>query len=461
MDWANPSPFFLFMTTLNFPKDFIWGVAASAYQIEGAWNEDGRGESIWDRYVHTPYHIQTGETGDNACDHYHRMPEDVAIIKQFGFPYYRFAISWSRVVPDGKGPANKKGLDFYDRLVDELLKAGIQPKTTLYHWDLPQALQDKGGWPTRDTSDRFAEYARFVFDRLGDRVRFWSTHNEPWVAAFLGYGTGLHAPGICDYSQAYQAAHHLLLAHGKTMQVFRQGGYKGEIGLILNLNGLTPASNSQPDIDATQRVHDETHALFLDPIFKGEYPQRLFDFIGSHQPKVKAGDVELIHQPMDYMGLNYYNTDIVSYDVFAGLNKARITPYSAAGWGQTEMKWGIHPMGLKDELVYIKENYGNPKLYVTENGCAMPDIPDDKGFVADWDRIHYIKSHIHGLHEAIQAGVNVHGYFVWSVFDNFEWERGYGPRFGLIRVNYETMQRIPKQSAYWFSKVVKENSISI
>ncbi|MBI3150658.1 MAG: beta-glucosidase [Chloroflexi bacterium] len=449
------------MTTLNFPKDFVWGVAASAYQIEGAWNEDGRGESIWDRFAHTPYHIQTGENADRACDHYHRMPEDVALFKQFGFPYYRFAISWSRVVPTGEGKANKKGLDFYDRLVDELLKAGIQPKTTLYHWDLPQNLQDKGGWPERDTADRFAEYARFVFDRLGDRVRLWSTHNEPWVAAFLGYASGVHAPGLCDYSQAYQAAHHLLLAHGKTVQLFREGGYKGEIGLILNLNGLTPASDSQSDIDATQRVHDETHALFLDPVFKGEYPQRLFDFIGPHQPNVKAGDVELIHQPMDYFGLNYYNTDVVSYDVFAGLNKARITPYSSAGWGQTDMKWGIHPAGLKNELMHIKENYGNPKMYVTENGCAMPDVPDENEFVADWERIHYIKSHIQSLHEAIQEGVNVQGYFVWSVFDNFEWERGYGPRFGLVRVNYETQERIPKQSAHWFSKIIKQNAVTI
>jgi beta-glucosidase len=385
----------------------------------------------------------------------------VAIIKQFGFPYYRFAVSWSRVVPTGEGRVNKKGLDFYDRLVDELLKAGVHPKTTLFHWDLPQSLQDKGGWPNRDTTDRFTEYARFVFDRLGDRVNFWSTHNEPWVAAFLGHATGLHAPGICDYSQAYQAAHHLLLAHGKTIQTFRQGGYKGEIGLLLNLNGLSPASNSQADIDATRRVHDETHALFLDPIFKGVYPQRLFDFIGTHQPKVKAGDLELIHQPMDYLGLNYYNTDTVTYDIFAGLNKARTTPYSSAGWGQTEMKWGIHPMGLKDELFYIKKNYGNPKLYVTENGCAMPDIPDEKGFVADWDRINYLRSHLQVLHETIKEGVNVNGYFVWSILDNFEWERGYGPRFGLVRVNYETLKRTPKKSAYWFSEVEKQNSISI
>ena len=460
MDWAKPSPF-LFMTTLNFPKDFVWGVAASAYQIEGAAREDGRGESIWDRFADTPYHILNNDNAKKACGHYHLMPGDVALIRQFGFPYYRFAISWSRVVPTGEGRPNPKGLDFYDRLVNELLKAGIQPKTTLYHWDLPQNLQDKGGWANRDTTDRFAEYAGYVFNRLGDRVQFWSTHNEPWVAAFLGYATGVHAPGICDYSQAYQAAHHLLLAHGKTVQLFRQGGYKGQIGLILNLNGLLAASESQADIDATRRVHDETHALFLDPVFKGEYPQMLFDFIGPHQPKVKAGDMELIRQPIDYLGLNYYNTDLVSYDVFGGLNKARLTPYSAGGWGRTDMNWGIDPDGLKRELLYVTENYGNPKLYVTENGCATPDTPDEKGFVADWDRIRYIQAHLQSLHEAIQQGADVRGYFVWSILDNFEWERGYGPRFGLVRVNYETLERIPKQSAYWFSEVAKQNSIPI
>ncbi|MCJ7433566.1 MAG: family 1 glycosylhydrolase, partial [Anaerolineales bacterium] len=227
------------------------------------------------------------------------------------------------------------------------------------------------------------------------------------------------------------------------------------------LNGLTPASNSQADRDATQRVHDETHALFLAPVFKGEYPQRLFDFIGAHQPKIWAGDMELIRQPMDYFGLNYYNTDHVSYDVFSGLNKARLTPYSAPSWGLTEMKWGIHPMGLKNELLYIKEKYGNPKVYVTENGCAMPDVPDQNGFVADWDRIRYVQAHLQALHEAIQEGANVHGYFLWSILDNFEWERGYGPRFGLVHVDYETMERIPKQSAYWFSEVVKQNAITI
>lgn len=449
------------MTTLNFPKGFIWGAAASAYQIEGAWNEDGKGESIWDRFTRWEAHILNGDNGDVACDHYHRYEEDVALIKSLGIPYYGFTFAWTRILPQGHGAVNQKGLDFYSRLVDELLNAGIQPKGTLFHWDLPQTLQEVGGWTSRETVEHFAEYAQIVFDHLSDRVKLWATHNEPWVAAFLGYAQGLHAPGICDYSKAYQAAHHLLLSHGRAVQVFRQGGYKGEIGFILNLNGLIPATNGDEDLAATKRVHDETHALFLDPVFKGAYPQALLDYIGVHQPKIHANDLDIIRQPVDFFGLNHYNTDIVSYDVFGGLNKARLTPYSAPGWGCTQMNWGIDPEGIKRELIYLKENYDLPKIYVTENGCAMPDVPDAKGFVADWDRIHFLKAHLHKVHEAIEAGVDVQGYFTWSIFDNFEWERGYGPRFGLVRVDYETLERIPKQSAYWFRDTVKGNSITI
>jgi beta-glucosidase len=270
----------------------------------------------------------------------------------------------------------------------------------------------------------------------------------------------MHAPGICDYSGAYQTAHHMLLAHGKAVQGYRQGGYNGQIGLILNLNGLIPASNSDEDKAATQRVHDETHALFLDPVFKGEYPQALFDFVGPHQPKVQAGDLQLIQQPINFLGLNYYNSDLVSFDIHGGPNKARLMPYSAPGWGRTEMNWGIHPAGIKGEVLHIKEHYGNPDLYITENGCAMPDEPDDNEFVADWDRIRYLKAHLHALHEAIQEDVNLKGYFVWSIFDNFEWERGYGPRFGLVRVNYQSLKRTPKQSAYWYRDVIAKNLIS-
>ena len=433
----------------------------SAYQIEGAWNEDGKGESIWDRFVRWPAHVLNGDTGDVACDHYHRHAEDVALLKSLGIPSYGFSLSWSRILPEGRGPVNPKGLDFYSRLVDELLEAGIRPKATLFHWDLPQALQDLGGWPRRDTAEYFADYARIVFDRLADRVKLWATHNEPRVAAFAGYGIGVHAPGLCDYSQAYQAAHHLLLSHGKAVQVFRQGGYGGEIGLILDLQGALPASDRDEDREAAQRVHDETHGVFLDPVFRGEYPQLLFDYIGAHQPEVRPGDLDLIHQPLDYLGVNHYFTDLISFDVFGGLNKARNTPYSAPGWGRTEMGWGIHPAGLKRELMLLKENYGNPPIYLTENGCAMPDVPDENGVVNDWDRIRYIQAHLQALHEAIQAGANVKGYFAWTLLDNFEWQNGYSAKFGLVRVEPPTLRRIPKQSAHWYGRVIANNGFTI
>jgi beta-glucosidase len=445
----------------TFPQNFLWGAAASAYQIEGAYNEDGKGESIWDRFTRWEAHVLNGDNGNTACDHYHRYKEDVALMKSLRIPCYGFTIAWTRILPEGRGTINQKGLDFYSRLADELLNAGIQPKATLFHWDLPQALQDAGGWPHRGTAEYFAEYARIVFDRLADRVKLWATHNEPWVSAFLGHAHGIHAPGLCDYSQAYQAAHHILLSHGRAVQVFRQGGYGGKIGIILNLNGLVPASDDERDIAATQRVHDETHALFLDPVFKGKYPQRLFEYVGGHQPKVQANDLDIIHQPIDFFGLNHYNTDLVSFDLFGGLNKARLTPYSAASWGRTDMNWGIHPMGLKNEVMYMKEQYGNPVLYLTENGCAIPDVPDENDFVCDWDRIRFLQAHIRALHEAIQAGANVHGYFVWSILDNFEWERGYTQRFGLVRVNFDTLKRTPKQSAYWFRDVIAKNGFTV
>ena len=326
---------------------------------------------------------------------------------------------------------------------------------------MPQELQRRGGWPSRETVDRFAEYAAAVFGRLADRVMIWATHDEPWVAAFLGYGTGVHAPGLCDYSQAYQAAHHLLLAHGRTVQHFRQAGCRGEIGLLLNLNGLIPDSDREADVAAAQRVHDETHALFLDPVFKGTYPQCLFDFIGPHQPQIQAGDMEQIHQPIDFLGLNYYNTDRVAFDVFGGPNKARLIPHSAPGWSRTEMGWGIDPDGLRREVLHVTEMYGRPKIYLTENGCAMPDVPNASGYVADWDRIRYLCAHIHALHQAIQEGADVRAYYAWSILDNFEWERGYGHRFGLIRVDYTSLRRIPKQSAYWYGEVIRRNGVII
>lgn len=447
------------MPLLQFPDNFLWGASASAYQIEGAYNEDGKGPSIWDRFVEEPAHVVGGQHGRKAIDHYHRMPEDVALMAELGLPSYSFTVSWTRILPEGRGKVNAKGLDFYSRLVDSLLEAGIQPKATLFHWDLPQALQEQGGWAARKTSDYFADYAREVVAALQDRVKLWATINEPWVAAFLGYATGLHAPGICDYSQAYAAAYHLMLAHGKAVQVFRSEAPDGEIGLVLNLNGLIPASDKDEDVAATRRVFAETHDLFLDPLFKGEFPEDLFEFIGSHRPEIKATDGDITSQPLDFLGLNHYNSDLVSYDVHAGLLKARLRPYSAPGWGQTEMHWGIHPLGLYGELLHLKENYGNPRVIITENGAAFPDNVDAEGQVHDTARINFLRAHLQAAHRAIEEGANVHGYYVWSIFDNFEWERGYGPRFGIVHIDYETLQRIPKQSAHWFREVIRNNAV--
>lgn len=447
--------------TLHFPEDFQWGAAASAYQIEGARDEDGKGKSIWDLFVRLPDRIMHGDTGDVACDHYHRMPEDVRLMKQIGLPSYSFTVSWPRVLPEGEGEVNERGLDFYDRLVDRLLEAGISPKVTLYHWDLPQALQEKGGWPHRDSINWFTDYARVVFERLSDRVNMWATHNEPWVAAFMGYGQGIHAPGICDATKAFQTAHHLMMAHARAVELFRQSGYPGEIGLILNLNGLRPASDSEEDRAACQRVYDETHSLFLDPLYRHQFPNQFFDWLGPHAPDIQPGDLEAIAGSTDYLGLNHYNTDFVRHDHFGGWLKARLEPYAAPGWGKTEMGWGINPEGLKQELLNLKENYGNPKVYVTENGCAAPDTPDENGFVRDLDRIRFLKAHLIALHEALKEGANVHGYYTWSVFDNFEWERGYSKRFGLVRVNYQTLERIPKLSAHWYRNVIRDNAVQL
>jgi beta-glucosidase len=439
----------------------LWGATTSAYQIEGAWNEDGKGEGIWDSFSHRPYNILNGDTGDVACDHYHRMPQDVALIKELGLFSYSFSISWPRVLPLGRVAVNEKGFDFYNRLVDQLLEAGILPVVTLNHWDYPQALEDAGGWPVRDSVDWFADYARVVFDRLGDRVTTWMTHNEPWVVAFLGYATGVHAPGLCDYSKAYQVVHHLLLSHGVTVQLFRQGGYKGEIGIVLNLEGYEPASEREADRAAYQRVYEESASLFLDPLFNGHYPEMLFDWIGPHQPRVLAGDLDLIGQPIDFLGVDYYRTHTVSHAINGTLLKAELGPLPALGWGQTEMGWGINPRGLTATLLDVKERCGDLKVFIAENGCALRDVPDETGFVADQGRVNYLSAHLQAALEAVDAGVNLGGYYVWSLMDNFEWSMGYGPRFGLVRVEYETGKRIPKGSAYWFREVIEQNGIDI
>lgn len=444
----------------QFPDDFLWGAATSSYQIEGAWDADGKGENVWDRFSHKPYRVMNGDTGDVACDHYHWMPEDVAIMRELGLQSYRFSVSWARVLPEGRGAVNEKGLDFYDRLVDELLAADIKPNATLNHWDFPQAMQDAGGWPHRDSADWFAEYAQVMFERLGDRVDYWATHNEPWVVAFVGYAMGRMAPGLNDYSKAFQSVHHLLLAHGRAVQIYRQGGYPGKIGIVLNMGHIQPASDSEADRDAARRVYESFVPLFLGPIYEGRYPERLFDWIGPQAPDVQEGDMELIHRPIDWVGINYYHTQSVRHNVHAGGVNAEVHTVSEPAWGRTVMDWGIAPGGLKHVLLDVDEKYGSPALFVTENGTALEDTPDETGYVYDTGRANFIRGHLLAVHDAIQAGADVRGYYVWSFLDNFEWAWGYGPRFGIVRVNFDTLARTPKHSALWYRDVIAQNAVA-
>ncbi|MUL36724.1 GH1 family beta-glucosidase [Gloeocapsopsis dulcis] len=443
----------------RFPEKFLWGVATSAYQIEGAWNEDGKGQSIWDTFAHRPYTIHNNENGDIACNHYHQMPEDVALMKELGQQTYRFSISWSRVLPQGVGAINHKGLDFYDQLVDRLLDAEIIPNATLFHWDLPQALQDRGGWHNRDSVSWFCEYAQVMFARLGDRVPLWCTHNEPWSHAFQGHSFANHAPGIASAAQAYQTVHHLLLSHGRAVQLFRQEGYNGEIGIVLSFRHYLPASDSESDRAASQRAYDDKVSMFLQPLFRGHYPEHLINWLGTQAPQIHDGDLELIQQPIDYLGINYYYTLSISFASSGGLLKLKSAPFSAPGWGHTEMGWGVNPEGLKAVLLDIKENYGNLKVYITENGCALKDQSDATGLVADWGRVNYLRDHLRAIHEAIQTGANIQGYYLWSFLDNFEWSNGYRPRFGIVRIDFDTCKRIPKQSAYWYKEAIARNGI--
>lgn len=463
----------------TFPPGFLWGAATSAYQIEGAWDEDGKGESIWDRFVRQPGKIAGGATGDIACDHYHRMPADVALMKELGLQAYRFSIAWSRVLPAGRGAVNQRGLDFYDRLVDELGQAGIAANVTLHHWDLPQALQDEGGWPRRDCADWFADYAQVVFERLGDRVALWATHNEPIVPSLLGWGAGGGvAPGLTDVAASYQAAHTMNLAHGRAVQVFRQGAYSGKIGIVLDLHGMVPASSSATDELACQRTRENAQGIFFDPIFLGRYPEYLMEWLGPLRPQIEDGDLAQIHQPLDFLGLNYYFTQEVRHcedaadglDAGLGVNSGA-TPEAklrAKGGlfqaerkmltlpplGHTELGWGIYPQGLGAVLRRVAAATGNLPVYITENGCAMADQPGTDGFVQDDSRIDYLRRHLIEVQQAIREGIDVRGYFAWSLMDNFEWGAGYRPRFGIVRVDYDTMRRIPKASARWYREVI-------
>jgi beta-glucosidase len=442
---------------ITFPKNFLWGAATASYQIEGAWNEDGKGEGIWDRFSHLPYRIANGDTGDISCDHYHRSADDVALMHSLGLQAYRFSISWPRVLPQGKGKINPAGMDFYDRLVDDLLRTGITPNVTLYHWDLPQAIQDLGGIPNRDFVPLFVEYAQKVFDRLGDRVPMWATFNEPSMATHAAYGGEGFAPGLADMSQAKQAAHHLLLAHGETVREFRSRSLPGKIGIVVDLHAYEPQTDAQADLDAANRAKQHAWNFWLDPIFFGRYPQELMDWLGPIAPRVLAGDMLTIKTPIDFLGINHYFSLSVGYDHRGGLLRLKQKQLCDDDWKPTTNGWGIHPAGFESVLGFVRERYKNPPVYITENGIAADDVPDEIGFVDDPERIRFYATHLSALHAAIRAGSDVRGFFAWSLMDNFEWISGYQQRFGLVHVDFKTLKRTPKQSAYWYRSVIAQN----
>jgi beta-glucosidase len=436
--------------------DFVWGVATSAYQIEGAVAEDGRTPSIWDTFCQVPGAIDNGHTGDVACDHYHRWPEDVELMRQLGVDAYRFSIAWPRVLPDGTGTVNAAGLDFYDRLVDGLLAAGIRPYATLYHWDLPQALQDRGGWPERDTATAFADYTAVVAARLGDRVSDWMTLNEPLCSAWIGHLEGRMAPGIRDLRTAVHASHHLLLGHGLATAALRAAVPEASVGMVVNLSPCTPASQREEDVAAARRADGHNNRWWLDPLYGRGYPRDMVEAYGF-EPPVRDGDLELISAPTDFLGLNYYFRQIIVDDPTGTAPQVRSVevPDAAA----TAMGWEVYPAGIEQLLLRLSDEYDVPKIYVTESGSAWPDDqvgPD--GQIADHKRTEYLMDHISAALDAEGRGAPLAGYFAWSLLDNFEWSYGYDKRFGLVHVDYDTQVRTIKASGHRYAQLIREHT---
>jgi beta-glucosidase len=441
----------------KFPMDFVWGAATASYQIEGAWNEDGKGESIWDRFCHTPGNVQDGDTGDIACDHYHHWEEDLNAMKKLGLKAYRFSTAWPRVLPGGRGVINEAGLDFYSKMVDRLLKLEIEPYVTLYHWDLPQKLQDEGGWTSRAVVDAFVEYADVVSRALGDRVKNWITFNEPWVSAFIGYEHGHHAPGHTDLHEALAASHHLLLSHGVAVPIIRRNCPGANVGITLNLTPQMPASPSVADRTATTWVDGYINRFFLDPLVGRGYPQDMVSGFGDEMAFVQADDLNTISVPVDFIGVNYYTRNIARSEKISEAENAPRT--EIRGDEITEMDWEVYPEGLYKILGRLYFDYDFPAIYITENGAAFADQVSVDGEVDDPARLSYIRRHLEQTHRAIEAGVPVKGYFAWSLMDNFEWGFGYSKRFGLIHVDYKTQKRTFKSSAKWYQQVIQRNAV--
>ena len=446
-------------TKLTFPDHFIWGTATAAYQIEGAVNEDGRGKSIWDTFSHLPGKIENNDNGDVACDHYHRWEDDIALMTQLNLNAYRFSIAWSRILPEGRGTINQAGLDFYQRLIDGLLKADIIPFVTLYHWDLPQALQDDGdGWQRRGIVDDFLDYSDIVSRVFGDRVKHWITFNEPWVFSCSGYYFGEDAPGWTNgIKAALTTTHHALIAHGKAVSLLRKNVTDGQIGIVLDMNFVEPASDRPEDIEAAKRFDGFQNRWYLDALFKGAYPSDMLALYGEQLPDIQEGDLATINTPIDYLGVNFYRRSVMAEgNEVPPINYQRVSPEGL----YTEMDWEVSPQGLYDILKYVHDHYDVPALYITENGAAFKDEVSEDGRVHDESRVDYLQTHFAQAQRAVDDGIPLKGYFVWSLLDNFEWAYGYRTRFGLIYVDYETQTRIIKDSGYYFAKVIGQKQPS-
>jgi beta-glucosidase len=438
---------------VSFPDHFLFGTATAAYQIEGAADEDGRGQSIWDTFASEPGRVKNGDTGAIACDHYHRLESDLDLLVELGIQAYRFSVAWPRIQPDGEGPANRKGLEFYRRLVTGLRDRHIVPMATLYHWDLPQALEDVGGWRNRTTAFRFAEYSKIVADELGDAVDFWVTVNEPWCCAFLGNLEGRFAPGRKNLDDALSSAHHLLLGHGLSCQALRTAGVKGDVGIALNLTNVVSATSDRDDLEAAIRIDGNENRWFLDPVFRGSYPADMLDWYKSRADLTPLlnEDMEIIQQPIDFLGLNFYEHNVVAADRSDPVHQARRLPPEAPA---TPFGMAVRPEAFRATINRVKADYSTLPIYITENGASYLDTVNSDGSVDDIERTEYLRKYIDALGQSIDDGVDVRGYFVWTLMDNFEWSLGYSCRFGIVYTDFETQSRTPKASGRWYQSLI-------
>jgi beta-glucosidase len=446
------------MAPISFPKDFLWGTASASYQIEGGWNEDGKGESIWDRFSHTPGKIKNGNTGDVATDFYHRYADDIAMMADLGLNAARISLSWPRIMPTGKGPVNQKGLDFYRRVVDEMLACNIQPWVTLYHWDLPQTLEDAGGWPNRDLAEYFRDYAGVVADALGDGVKHWMAFNEPWIFTILGYHLGIHAPGRHEIDSAIKATHTVNLAQGMAVRAIRESkNHPDAVGTAFSMSPVHPETGSLEDRTAAQRWHRFYNMWFLDTVMHGKYPEAYLHGSVEDHVEVRAGDMDLIKAPLDFIGINLYTRAVVAHDStdrYLGVKQVR-----PGGEELTEFGWEVYPQALSEMILHISKDYPGIPIYVTENGCSYGDGPGADGKVKDQRRVSFLRRFISEVGHAMKAGADVRGYFLWTFTDNFEWAEGFQQRFGIVHCNFQTQQRIVKESGHWYARLARTGAL--